>query len=168
MCNIGPFWTQDCLFLTPARPEESISLTHFAVTSNEYWQTRKCSREVALEVLNVNIKNIDGGRVEKLIRKNKSSSESELVGFYSLGEINDTNIELSHCFVNPLYIRKGVGSFLFHRAMERARNMGATRLYLTADPDAVDFYLKQGCAIFDNDKNLLNPSTSVKLMEIYI
>jgi GNAT superfamily N-acetyltransferase len=47
---------------------------------------------------------------------------------------------LSKLFVEPRHIRGGVGRPLLARAVAEARQRGAERLTILADPNAADFY----------------------------
>jgi len=52
--------------------------------------------------------------------------------------------DLSKLFVDPARLRAGVGRVLFDWAVETARSLGARRMIIEADPDAVDFYRSMG------------------------
>ena len=51
---------------------------------------------------------------------------------------------LDDLWVEPEWIGRGVGSRLFHRAVERARELDATRLEWEAEPHAIGFYTRMG------------------------
>jgi GNAT superfamily N-acetyltransferase len=51
---------------------------------------------------------------------------------------------LEDLWVTPEWFGKGVGSELFRHALERAEQIGATRLEWEAEPNAVGFYEKMG------------------------
>jgi GNAT superfamily N-acetyltransferase len=52
--------------------------------------------------------------------------------------------DLQKLFVEPLALRGGVGKALFDWAIDAAREMGASRMIIEADPDAVPFYRRLG------------------------
>src|SRR5437660_617765 len=52
--------------------------------------------------------------------------------------------DLSKMFVEPSVIGLGVGKALFEWASSAAKNLGAHRLTIDADPGAVGFYRKMG------------------------
>ena len=55
----------------------------------------------------------------------------------------ESNPALSLCFVHPDYQRKGVGTLLLQRGIERAEGAQAN-IWLTSTPQAVPTYLKNG------------------------
>lgn len=150
-----------CSFCFPSVSEAS-TLGSFAVESNNAHQTRTCSDAVALDILKVDPEAIESGNVEKLL-----SPDGRLVGFYSLKEMNQTakSIELGHVFVHPEFHRKGFGSIIFNRAVEKAKNCGAQRMHWISDPGAAGFYRKLGAEQYGEDENILNPAENVPLME---
>jgi GNAT superfamily N-acetyltransferase len=54
--------------------------------------------------------------------------------------------ELSHLFVEPLALGRGIGRALFQAAARKARLAGAGRLLILADPNAAGFYARMGAA----------------------
>ena len=52
--------------------------------------------------------------------------------------------DLQKLFVEPLALRSGVGKALFDWAIGAAREMGASRMIIEADPDAAPFYRSLG------------------------
>lgn len=51
---------------------------------------------------------------------------------------------LDDLWVEPAWIGEGVGSLLFRRAAEQARELGAVRLEWEAEPNAIGFYSRMG------------------------
>jgi GNAT superfamily N-acetyltransferase len=52
--------------------------------------------------------------------------------------------DLQKLFVEPAALRSGVGKALFDWATDAAREMGASRMIIEADPDAAPFYRRLG------------------------
>jgi GNAT superfamily N-acetyltransferase len=52
--------------------------------------------------------------------------------------------DLQKLFVEPAALRGGVGKALFDWAIDAARELGASRLIIEADPDAAPFYRSLG------------------------
>ena len=150
-----------CSFSFPSE-SEAAALTAFAVQSNNAHQTRTCSEAVATDILKVDPGAINRGNVEKLV-----ATDGRLVGFYSLKDMDQVarSIELGHVMVHPEYHKKGFGTILFNRAVEKARSYGAERMHWISDPDAAGFYLKLGAQKYGEDENILNPEVNVPLME---
>jgi GNAT superfamily N-acetyltransferase len=59
---------------------------------------------------------------------------------------------LDDLWVEPEWIGKAIGSMLFRHAVERARHLGATRLELEAEPNAVGFYERVGARYLRDSK----------------
>jgi GNAT superfamily N-acetyltransferase len=53
---------------------------------------------------------------------------------------------LEDLWIDPDWMRQGVGALLFRRTAEHAKELGATRLEWEAEPNAIGFYEKMGCA----------------------
>jgi GNAT superfamily N-acetyltransferase len=51
---------------------------------------------------------------------------------------------LEDLWVDPAAMGRGIGTKLFRRAAERARELGATRMEWEAEPNAVGFYERMG------------------------
>jgi len=58
-------------------------------------------------------------------------------------------LQLKFLHVSREHRGKGTGSMLFRRSVERARELGAVRLYVSATPseNTVNFYLNRGCRV---------------------
>jgi predicted N-acetyltransferase YhbS len=65
-----------------------------------------------------------------------------------IGLQHDT-LQLKFLHVSRDYRRKGVASELFKRAIEKARTLGAKKLYISATPseNTIDYYLGLGCVL---------------------
>jgi predicted N-acetyltransferase YhbS len=61
-------------------------------------------------------------------------------------------LQLKFLHVSRRHRRSGVGCTLFNRAVARARELGARRLYISATPseNTVRFYLHRGCRVTDD------------------
>jgi GNAT superfamily N-acetyltransferase len=73
----------------------------------------------------------------------------EAVGFASIAFSGDV-VELEDLFVEPEWMNRGVGRGLVVDAVERARDLGARRIEVTANPHALGFYTKTGF-VLDGD-----------------
>jgi len=69
------------------------------------------------------------------------------VAYASLLAPVDGSCVLDDLWVDPPFIGGGIGTFLFERALDRARELGAAALELEAEPDAVGFYERMGAHI---------------------
>jgi GNAT superfamily N-acetyltransferase len=75
-----------------------------------------------------------------------AESESGVAGVVQI-KVADAEADLLKLFIEPRKLRSGIGSFLLSWAIEQAKSMGATRLLVESDPDAVSFY--RGIGAYD-------------------
>jgi GNAT superfamily N-acetyltransferase len=73
-----------------------------------------------------------------------------LVGFCAIRRhpahpIADADIELLDLFIHPQWQRQGYGARLWARTVATARSLQRRCLMVESHPDALPFYLKQGC-----------------------
>ncbi|BCE00465.1 GNAT family N-acetyltransferase [Marinicellulosiphila megalodicopiae] len=66
--------------------------------------------------------------------------KQKIIGFYGI-EFKIDHAYLEHLWVNPDWIGTGCGKALFIKACEDAKNQGFTMMELSADPNALGFYL---------------------------
>jgi GNAT superfamily N-acetyltransferase len=79
-----------------------------------------------------------------------AENDGTVVGLLELvpeggSEIRSAEIRL--IFVEPAHARSGIGKALWRHAEARARALGADRLTLDADPNAVAFYRQMGMRV---------------------
>ncbi|HVH04818.1 MAG TPA: GNAT family N-acetyltransferase [Myxococcota bacterium] len=67
-----------------------------------------------------------------------------------IGRAKD-QLQLKFISVGRQHRRSGLGRALFERAVARARELGARRLYVSATPseNTIGFYLRRGCRVTD-------------------
>ena len=58
--------------------------------------------------------------------------------------LNATSARLQHLWIDPPFIGKGLGRFLFEHARATAKNSGRHTLEIIADPNAEPFYRHMG------------------------
>jgi predicted N-acetyltransferase YhbS len=58
-------------------------------------------------------------------------------------------LQLKFLHVSRAYRKQGLGSRLFKIALEKARTLGAKKLYISATPseNTINYYLRLGCAL---------------------
>jgi predicted N-acetyltransferase YhbS len=101
--------------------------------------------------------------------------EGELLGVAVLeskfiGKGKD-QLQLKFLHVSHSHRKRGLGGLLFERAVKRARELNAKRLYISATPseNTVDFYLHLGCMITEEvDEDLLELEPEDIHMEYHI
>jgi GNAT superfamily N-acetyltransferase len=72
-----------------------------------------------------------------------AETDSGVVGVVQVKVVN-AEADLMKLFVEPTQMRSGVGRVLMNWAVERARSLGAIRMFIEADPDAAQFYRNNG------------------------
>ncbi|MDB5582481.1 MAG: family N-acetyltransferase [Bradyrhizobium sp.] len=69
--------------------------------------------------------------------------DATVVGLAQI-KLTGADAELLKLFVEPALLGAGIGRLLFGWATAEARNLGATRMLIEADPGAVPFYERMG------------------------
>jgi len=61
-------------------------------------------------------------------------------------------LQLKFLHVSSGFRKQGLGVFLFEKAIEKAKSLGASKLYISATPsqNTVNFYLKRGCVLAED------------------
>ena len=99
-------------------------------------------------------------------------SEIRICGFVSLvvdpGPVETPAGEITAFFVEPDFKRCGIGRDLCRVVMERAVHMGLSRIYLDADPHAVDFYTAMGFTVVGASKSGSIPGRTLPRMETWL
>lgn len=75
------------------------------------------------------------------------AEEAAILGCVGLVQKRSDFGEISDMFVAPEGKGRGVGRSLWEAAIAAARQDGVTRIELDADPAAVPFYARMGCAV---------------------
>lgn len=127
--------------IVEATVNDNSILTEVALQSKAFWGYSKQylqSWEKDLTVTSTMIQNLF---VFKYLHDN------EIVGFYILNTIKQNSVELQFLFVKPEFIGNAIGSKLLQHAFEIAKNNGSKIMTLLADPNAIQFYEKNGFEI---------------------
>ena len=59
-------------------------------------------------------------------------------------KVTGADADLLKLFIEPALLGSGIGRLLFEWAMAKARDLGATRMIIEADPGAAPFYERMG------------------------
>jgi len=130
------------MHVRPADAGEAALLSELALRSKAHWGysddfMRACTGELTYTAAEV-----AAGGFWVL------EDEGEVRGFYALGKISPTALELDALFVDPPHIGCGYGRALMEHALAEARNTdGIERLVIQADPNAVSFYESAGAQL---------------------
>ena len=148
--------------IRPARIEEASVLWELCVRSKAVWgydETFMALVRIAFEGMQ---EQVATGNVWVATR-----SDGEVAGMVALGpsEQPDT-LDLDKLFVEPQWIRTGVGRALMAHAIDEARRRGAKRLTILADPYAAGFYERNGARLLGEAPSDAIPGRSLPLYEI--
>jgi GNAT superfamily N-acetyltransferase len=125
------------LTIRPGRPQEGERLREIALAAKAHWgYDEDWVRGWAAE---------GDFSLEALVAKPVLVAElgGRAIGFASLIPQGEVCI-LDDLWVDPDWIRRGIGTRLFEASAERALDLGAARLEWEAEPNAVGFYEKLG------------------------
>jgi GNAT superfamily N-acetyltransferase len=89
--------------------------------------------------------------------------DGTILGFYGFAA-DPEGIELSHLFVAPEAIGRGIGRALWRHAVALARQLGETRLLVVSDPHAAGFYARMGAEPAGSRASEIDPA---RLLPIY-
>jgi len=126
------------LSIRRARPAEAGRLTEIAFAAKAVWGyspsfMARCRASLA----------VDPADILPRCFHLAEAADGEVLGFYGFKPEPD-GIGLSHLFVQPAAIGRGVGRALWDHAVAEARRLGPDRLIVVSDPNAAGFYLRMG------------------------
>lgn len=124
--------------IVEALREDSKRLTEISLMSKAYWNYTEEQISTWKEDLTIQPEIFDHWRGSKYVLDDK------IVGFYLLNRVNSRTCILEFLFVEPSYIGKGIGKELIDHAIESCRENSCEVLNVLSDPNAENFYAKQG------------------------
>ena len=140
-----------------AKIAEAASLTELALRSKAYWGYDAAFMALCRAELTVQPAAIAQGEVWVA---------DDGKGVVGLLEVVSTgsSAEVRLMFVAPEHIGSGIGGALWRQAEARARSLGAVRMELDADPNAVPFYERMGMRIIGESPSGSIPGRSLPRM----
>jgi GNAT superfamily N-acetyltransferase len=145
-----------------ARIEEAAALSELCIRSKAVWGYDEAFMALARVVLEVSPEQIAAGDVWVATAENRS-----VAGVVVLGSSAEPDtLDLDKLFVEPRWIRTGVGRALIAHAIDEARRRGAKRLTILSDPYAAGFYERNGGRRIGEAPSDAIPGRSVPLYEI--
>jgi GNAT superfamily N-acetyltransferase len=124
-----------------ARVGEADDLSALCHRSKQHWAYDDAFMELSEGALTVRADAIVAGNV--LVAR-AADGPGTVLGVAELGPVVDCVIDLDKLFVDPPAIGHGVGAALFRHAVAAARQRGARRMTILADPNAAAFYERMG------------------------
>ena len=126
--------------ILPARPDEAAALSALAIRSKGHWGYDAEFLEACRDELTVDPDRIDSPAHRMAVAR----IGQVIAGYYSLERLGPQRWELNALFVDPAFIRRGIGSQLLAHALGGAQASGARSVKVQSDPDAELFYRRAG------------------------
>jgi GNAT superfamily N-acetyltransferase len=128
----------DLALIRRARPGEAGALSEIAMAAKAHWGysasfMSRCRMALA----------IDPTMMTNRTFRLAEDAAGRILGFYGF-EAETEGIGLSHFFVRPPAIGRGVGRALWADAVARAKLLRQRRLIVVSDPNAAGFYARMG------------------------
>lgn len=82
--------------------------------------------------------------------------------------VDGRSAELEKLFVDPAYLRRGIGRVLLDWACRQAAKAGATSLMIDSDPGAADFYRANGAVTIGTAPSASIPGRSLPRMRMAV
>lgn len=130
------------LVIRPARTGEASILTELCIRSKAYWGYESAFMTAAARLLQIPERQIGAGNVLAALQGGDGSEPCGVAAIIPLRR--KRHFELSHLFVAPEQLRRGIGRALFDAAVALAAERGASHLSILSDPHAADFYDRLG------------------------
>jgi GNAT superfamily N-acetyltransferase len=89
-----------------------------------------------------------------------------VLGFYTLGPLNEQDVDIGHFFVEPPSMRKGYGKRLLDHATAVADELGYKTLVIQSDPYAEPFYRAMGAELIGTRPSASVPGRELPLLAI--
>ncbi|MGV8997082.1 MAG: GNAT family N-acetyltransferase [Parvibaculaceae bacterium] len=147
MASISP--RNKRVFIRPAWTDEGPALSALAIIAKAHWGYDEDFMERCRKELTVTQSRIGRERVRV------AEVGGKLAGFASLSMRTGT-AEVGDVFVHPTFTRTGIGHLLINDLLHYALRHGISKVRVEADPNAADFYAKQGFS-----QNGMAPSHSI-------
>ena len=147
------------MLIRKAKPGESESLTALCVRSKAHWGYDAAFMKMSAATLTVSEADIAVGRVLVAV-----DDDGRAVGMACVLPDGET-ADLDALFVDPPAIGSGAGRLLFDASIGLARELGARRLTILADPNAAPFYERMGARYLRNAPSDAIPGRTLPFYE---
>lgn len=129
--------------IRPLMPEDATAVSELAIRSKSVWGYSPEQMAVFRRDLT-----ITGEEISDSIA-NGATIAGQLIGYYAV-RTGEREAELEHIFVDPAWLRKGVGSTLLRHALHECRQRGHRRVIVLSDPKAAGFYEKANAVLIES------------------
>ena len=139
---------------------EAQSLTALCLRSKAHWGYDATFMKMSAATLTVSESDIAAGRV--LVAVDDGAAVIGVASVLPEGETSDLDV----LFVDPPAIGGGAGRLLFDAAVTLARQQGARRMTILADPHAASFYERMGAHFVRNAPSDAIPGRTLPFYEV--
>ena len=146
-----------------ALPEEARAITALTLRSKAHWGYDDAFMAIAEADLAFRAENFLPEFHVYILEQ-----DGRPLGFCGLIPRDAGEIELHDLFVDPPFIGKGCGKLLWDHAICVARNLGFSRMTLTADPHAVPFYERQGAVHIGTKPSTIDSARLLPVMQFLL
>ena len=127
--------------IRPASVDERETLSELGLRSKAYWGYSAEFMAACREEMTLTVEDFENPDFQPFA----AEQGCNIVGYYALNKLSDTDVELEALFVDPEQIGKGIGRMMLDHAKATARSNGSTTMIIQGDPNAARFYEKAGC-----------------------
>lgn len=144
------------LLLRSAWPDEAPALSALCMRSKGHWGYDAGFLEACHDELTVSARQLNATLIV-------CDCGGRLAGVAQITPL-DGDADLSLLFVDPPFMGQGIGRALFDWCVTTAHRMGAARLMIESDPNAVAFYIRQGAREIGEAASVSIPGRSLPLL----
>jgi len=148
------------VMVRPAWPDEGPALSKLAMKSKAHWGYDAAFMESCRDELTVTHRRIGRERFRV------AEIDGKVAGFASM-TVTVGKAEVGDVFVDPKFIRSGVGHLLINDLLQYACRHGIPMIHVEADPNATEFYTRQGFAQTGEVPSGSIPGRKLPLMELH-
>lgn len=146
------------LTIRAGNSSDALELSNLAIRAKAHWPYDEQFIRDCADDLRVSAERSGGGLIFV------GEEDGAIVGFYGFGT-DTSSPEMTHLFVDPKRIGKGVGKMLWYDAINFASSQGWKSFEVLADPYAAEnFYLPMGCKKIGEVDSSIRPGRKLPLL----
>ncbi|WP_447636619.1 GNAT family N-acetyltransferase [Flavobacterium microcysteis] len=125
---------------------DNLILSEITFQGKAFWGYEKEQLEKWRNDLTITQDYIENNETFKLI------VDDEIIGYYSILQLEKKTIKLDNLFLLPKFIGKGYGKFLINHCIKKAKETNMKKIILDSDPNAELFYKSFGFKTYNQLK----------------
>lgn len=130
------------MHIRKAQDTDAQQLTRIAFSAKQHWGYPEEYYQIWENELTITPSYISGNDVYL------ASEGDNIRGFYSV-IVWQGEPYLDHIFIDPSFLKRGIGSQLIQHLIQNQREKGIAQLKVLVDPNAVGFYNRMGAAFIE-------------------